>query len=172
MANNSLNLILLIPYHLDWWRLLSWSIVPRIPEKIFMKNWVNLLQSSTVGEIQFVSSWSHTLNNKKKVPQSDLVASLETLTTDSWFSIVPFIPRHSAPPCDAWKQTTFGPFKHTTTAYVQAFKWPAYPWLPQIPHPRPYQACPLASWLTTHIEQQQVRVQYYFMYHCWGPTQS
>ena len=56
MANNSLNLILLLHFYLNWWRLLSQSIVPKDPDKIHMKDWVNLLQCSNVEEIQLVSS--------------------------------------------------------------------------------------------------------------------
>ena len=66
-------------------------------------------------------------NEQQKIDlQSNHVASLAPLTTDSWCSTVSFIPHYSAPPCDACQQTAFRPFKPTTTAYVQAIKWLAY----------------------------------------------
>ena len=42
MAHYSLYLKLLLYIHFNWWRLLYQPIIPKLPKKIHIKDWVNL----------------------------------------------------------------------------------------------------------------------------------
>ena len=63
MTHYSLYLVLLLSINLNWRWLLSQPIILKIPEKADVKNWMYYLQGRAVGEIQLVSSWSHSLQH-------------------------------------------------------------------------------------------------------------
>ena len=65
MTHNSLYLVLLLSLDLNWRWLLSQPIILKIPEKADMENWMYRLQGRIVGEIQLVSSYSHSLQHFK-----------------------------------------------------------------------------------------------------------
>ena len=63
MTHNSLYLVLILSLDLNWRWLLFQPIILRILEKADVENWMDCLQGRAVGEIQLVSSWSHSLQH-------------------------------------------------------------------------------------------------------------
>ena len=79
MTHNSLYLVLILSLDLNWRWLLFQPIILKIPEKADMENWMDHLQGRAVGEIQLVSSWSHSLQHLEgsHIPVLELLGKLQ-----------------------------------------------------------------------------------------------
>ena len=79
MTHYSLYLLLLLTLDLNQRWLLSQPIIFKILEKADVKNWLYHLQGRAAGEIQLVSSWSHSLQHLEgsHIPVLELPGKLQ-----------------------------------------------------------------------------------------------
>ena len=63
---NGLSLTFSFTFPFNWCRLLMQTIKNKFLQEVNMEDKINLSQSSTIGEIQLISSWAHILDKNKR----------------------------------------------------------------------------------------------------------